>query len=237
MPRFLPRATVARGSFQLSRRALLIGLAATAGARAQGADQWADVRDDAGAPIPNVRIPSELDPFGLPGVLWFGTASPDVNLIEFFDYNCPVCRASVPELDALVRETPGLRLGLVHNAILSPGSLGAARTVLAVLRLAGPQKAYELHRRLFALRGHVDGRRALAAADEMDVSAQALGAPQVASAAADALGAHMKLAKGAGFEITPSYVLQGVGLFGHPGPKSLRAMIAAARECDELVCP
>ncbi len=224
-----------------SRRAVLGGLLAALfgapSAHAQDADQWVNVRGDHGTPIPNVRIPSELDPFGLPGILWFGAATPDVNLFEFFDYNCPVCRASVPEIDALVRETSGLRLGLIHNAILSPGSVGAARTVLAVLRLAGPQKAYELHRRLFSLRGHVDERRALAAASDLGVSADAIAAPDIARMAGDALAAHMRLAKGVGFEITPSYVLQGIGLFGHPGPRSLRAMIAAAKECDELVCP
>jgi hypothetical protein len=31
-------------------------------------------------------------------------------------------------------------------------------------------------------------------------------------------------------------MLNGVGVLGYPGPKSMKKMIAAVRSCDELVC-
>jgi protein-disulfide isomerase len=200
------------------------------------AGQWLPLRDDKGAPIQNLRVPSELDPFALPGLLWFGPASPDVSLIEFMDYNCPVCRIAHRELDALVRETSELRLGIAHNPILAPGSTGAARIVLGVLRVSGPRTAYDLHGRLMALRGMVDEPRALAQAQELGVKTEALNAPDVRADVERALAAHIARAKAIGFSITPAYVLQGVALFGHPGPKSLARMIAAAKECDALIC-
>jgi hypothetical protein len=43
-------------------------------------------------------------------------------------------------------------------------------------------------------------------------------------------------AKAIGFAITPAYVLQGIALFGHPGPQALARMIEAAKECDALIC-
>ena len=175
------RAPIAQGA-RLDRRALLhlgagaasLALAPFAAAPAF-ADQWVEVNDDAGAPIPNLRVPAELDPFGLPGVLWFGPQAPEVILFDFSDYNCPVCRQAIPHLDALVRETQGLRLGIVHNPILSPKSREAARVVLLTLRLAGPERAYDLHRRLFALRGTVDGARAMGLAKEIGVDIEAPG--------------------------------------------------------------
>lgn len=194
-----------------------------------------DVNDDTGAPIPNLRVPTELDPFRLPGVLWFGPQGPEVTLFEFSDYNCPVCKQAAPHLDALVRGTPALRLGLVHNPILSPKSREAARVAMMTLRLAGPERAYDLHRRLFGLRGPVDGPRAADQAREIGVDVAAA-APDVTQQVEDALAAHEKLAGGIGFSVTPSYVLNGIALVGHPGPKSLARMIAAVKECDALVC-
>jgi len=200
------------------------------------AEQWVEVADDAGSPIPNLRVPSELDPFRLPGLLWFGAPEAEVHLFEFADYNCPVCKQAALHVDALVRGVQGLRVAFVHNPILSSQSREAARVTLAALRIAGPQAAYALHMRLFGMRGVVDGARALAAARDEKIP--------VADATSDmrsqvdlALAAHEKLAGAIGFNVTPSYVLNGIGLFGHPGPNALRRMIAAVKACDELVCP
>jgi hypothetical protein len=124
------------------------------------AEQWVEVADDAGSPIPNLRVPSELDPFRLPGLLWFGAPEAEVHLFEFADYNCPVCKQAALHVDALVRGVQGLRVAFVHNPILSSQSRDAARVTLAALRIAGPKAAYALHMRLFAMRGVVDGARA-----------------------------------------------------------------------------
>lgn len=219
------------------RRALLrFGFAAlVASTPAAAQEQWVEVSDDAGAPIPNLRTPAELDPFRLPGVLWFGPVAPEVTLFEFFDYNCPVCRQASVHVDDLVRTTPDIRLGLVHNPILSPQSREAAGVVMTVLRNAGPERAYSLHRKLFGLRGQANGARAAAQAAEIGVDVANIPAEH-ARHAADALAAHEKLAGGIGFSVTPSYVLNGIALFGHPGPRSLAKMIAAVKECDALVC-
>ena len=235
------RASGQQGA-RLDRRALLHsgGCAAALWAAAfpagpAFAQQWVDVNDDSGAPIPNLRVPAELDPFQLPGVLWFGAQAPEVTLFDFSDYNCPVCRQAVPHLDALVRGTPGLRLGIVHNPILSAKSREAARAVLMTLRIGGPERAYALHRRLFALRGTVDGARAMAQAKEIGVDVETPAA-DIARQVDEALAAQEKIAGGIGFSVTPSYVLNGIALFGHPGPASLGRMIAAVKECDALAC-
>lgn len=200
------------------------------------AEQWVEVNDDSGAPIPNLRIPTELDPFSLPGVLWIGPTAPDVTLFEFADYNCPVCKQSSIHLDALVRSVQGLRLGLVQNPILSAPSREAARIAMLTLRLAGPAQAYALHQRLFAMRGVVDGARATNAARELGVDTTKADAEMIKQAD-DALAAQETLANAIGFAVTPSYVLNGIGMFGHPGPKSLARIIEAVKTCDSLVCP
>lgn len=220
---------------RLTRRALFaFGAAALAAAPARS-EQWVEVADDAGAPIPNLRVPSELDPFRLPGVLWFGPASPDVTLFEFSDYNCPVCRQAADHLDVLGRATSGLRIGFIHNPILSQKSREAARVAMLTLRIAGPERAYALHRRLFKLRGTVDGARATTVAKDLGVDVAAASG-EMGIQADDALAAHEKLASAIGFSVTPSYVLNGIALVGHPGPKSLARLIQSVKECDALTC-
>ena len=81
---------------------------------------------DDGRQVYNYRLPSGLSTEGLPGVIWAGAASPDVILVEYFDYNCPFCRKAAGDLDRLMTRSPGLRLGLVNNPILGLGSMQAA---------------------------------------------------------------------------------------------------------------
>ena len=50
-------------------------------------------------PIRNFRIPAELDPATLPGIVWSGARAGDVVLYEFFDYNCGFCRKAARDLD------------------------------------------------------------------------------------------------------------------------------------------
>ncbi len=62
---------------------------------------------------------------------WQGAAKPDVVLVEFFDYACGYCRASVPHLQRLVNEDKGLRVVYRELPILGPDSVAAARVSLA----------------------------------------------------------------------------------------------------------
>ena len=75
--------------------ALMAGIGAlylpVPGARAQAGNLY-DLPDDAGKPIANYRLPSELSTEGLPRIVWTGSKTPDAILVEFFDYNCPFCK-------------------------------------------------------------------------------------------------------------------------------------------------
>ncbi|BBU61570.1 hypothetical protein MSC49_15050 [Methylosinus sp. C49] len=225
----------------LSRRVLLGSLAAMAGgaafrpARAQENNLFPIMADD-GAPIANYRLPSELSPADLPGLLWHGPATADVVMFEFFDYNCPYCRKAAGDLDALVAKDKNLRLGLADNAVLGLGSFLAARVKQAVLRLYGPERAYQFHKQLFAHRGAIDGISALAVAKAMGLDTSKI----EESANSDMIGGvvkrHVQLGADLGFAASPSFALSSVGVLGYPGPKSMARMIAASRKCDAPVC-
>lgn len=89
------------------------------------ADQEYSLNSDEGSPVDNFKIPVELDPAQLPGIVWKGEKTADILLYEFFDYNCGYCRRAALALDRLLVQDPGVRLGLVNNPIL--GRLRAGR--------------------------------------------------------------------------------------------------------------
>ena len=62
---------------------------------------------------------------------WRGASKPDVTLVEFYDYACPYCKSSNPDLERLIKEDPGLRVVYRELPILGPQSVTAARLSLA----------------------------------------------------------------------------------------------------------
>jgi protein-disulfide isomerase len=205
-------------------------------ANAQGSNLFDLVGDD-GKPIVNYRLPSELSIEGLPGIVWTGSSSPDIILVEFFDYNCPYCRKASSDLDELVAKDKNFRLGLVNNAVIGGvGSVQAAKVQQAVLKLYGPARAYEFHKALFAHRGQNDGLRSLDIAKKMKLDASAIETSADADDVGSVLIKQAKLASSLDFNATPSFMLKGVGLLGYPGAQSLHRMIAAVRTCDKLLC-
>ena len=214
----------------------LLGAGALPGAATAQSGSLFPLTADGGGQVYNYRLPSELSVEGLPGVVWAGAAHPDVVLVEYFDYNCPRCRQAAGDLDALLRADPGLRLGLVDDPILGPGSVQAAKVQQAVLRAAGPDKAYVFHRAIFAEPGPVDGPLALRVAGEMGLDARAIQAgadlPQVAAV----VRRQADLAASLGFEATPSFSLGTIGSLGYPGPQALRKAVSDMRRCDKLAC-
>ncbi|WP_237476901.1 DsbA family protein [Lichenibacterium dinghuense] len=219
-----------RAALALAGAAALPRLAA-----AQAGSLFPFTADD-GKQVYNYRLPSDLSVEGLPGVVWTGAKHPDVILVEYFDYNCPFCRKAEADIDGLLRMNPGLRLGLVNDPILSLSSVQAAKVQQAVLRTAGPAKAYAFHQAVYAKHGPIDGPLALQVVGEMGLDARAIEAaadlPQVAAV----VKRQAELASSLGFEATPSFSLGNIGILGYPGPDALQKAIADMKRCDKLAC-
>ena len=136
----------------------------------------------------------------------------------------------------MLRINPGLRLGLVNNPILSLGSVQAAKVQQAVLRTAGPAKAYAFHQAVYAKHGPIDGPLSLQVAGELGLDVHvvetAADLPQVGTV----IKRQAELAQSLGFEATPSFSLGNIGLLGYPGPDALQKAVADMKRCDKLAC-
>lgn len=82
-----------------------------------------------------------------------GNPDGDVTVVEFFDYQCPVCRQVHPDVKALVAEDGNIRLIHKHWPIFGEPSVHAAELALA----ARWQDRYEaVHEALMTLSGRLD---------------------------------------------------------------------------------
>ena len=66
-----------------------------------------------------------------PGVPVLGSASPDVVVVEYFDFNCPFCRKLAPSFRALLKSDPKVAVVYKDWPIFGGVSVYAARCALA----------------------------------------------------------------------------------------------------------
>ena len=205
---------------------------------AQSDEGYYPIKADDGENIANHRVPVEIESQieKTPGIVIAGNPRGDVTLVEFYDVNCPFCRAASGDIDALLKSNKELRLVLVPFAVLGIPSIQGTRVELAVAKLTAAANFYKFHRILDQSRGVVDGTKALAAA-----KAVGLDPKKVLEAANDdrlveVMKAHLKLGDALGIEATPGFVIKGVALVGYPGPKAMAQIVASVEKCGAVVC-
>lgn len=152
---------------------------------------------------------------------WAGARDGDVTLVEFFDYACGYCRASIPDVDRLLREDPRLRVVYREMPVLGPDSEAATYLSLAVARTG---RYAQFHRALFAA-GHPD--RAT-----LDKLGQQFGiAPATAPTPAtrQEVTNNLQLQNALRLTGTPSWVIGDKVLSGAVGYDALKSAIAEQR--------
>ncbi len=157
---------------------------------------------------------------------WAGNADGDVTLVVFTDYACGFCRASVPDIDRLIREDKRLKVVFRELPIISPQSRDAALMALAAAR-QGKYDAF--HHAMFAADSL--GPAAIAAA--------AAKAGVITDGSADAtanevlfqreLDNNLAIASQLQLNATPTWVVGDQLFQGQVGHDALRQAIARAR--------
>jgi protein-disulfide isomerase len=95
----------------------------------------------------------------------FVAGHPDgkVTVVEFFDYNCPYCKKSHPDVLALEKEQD-VRLVMKEFPILGEGSTFAAKAAIAAKKQG---KYWELHTAMMAAPGHIGEKEVLSIAEKV----------------------------------------------------------------------
>jgi protein-disulfide isomerase len=218
--------------------ATLLFLLSTGPAPAQPLVAQFPLKGADGTPIANHALSAAqmASVAALPGLVNVGNTNGNVTLYEFYDLNCPFCRRAAADVDTLIRSDPALAMILVPYPVLSRQSIEGARVELALREIAPPKTFLEFHRRIYAGRGVIDGRRALNVAKDMGIDLRKLIEAANTPRVTDTMRTHAQLGNDLNLVATPAYVIQGVALVGHPGLESLRKVIGSVRSCKKVVC-
>ncbi len=156
---------------------------------------------------------------------WEGAANADVTVVEFFDYACGYCRASLPDLAKLVGADAKVKVVYRELPILSEESSDAAKvSLLAAER--GQYMAY--HKALYGA-GRVTRDSILSAATKAGIG-KADAEAAIASKKYDAeIQSNIALAQKLQASGTPTFVIGGQVLNGAVGYDALKDGVAAAR--------
>jgi protein-disulfide isomerase len=160
-----------------------------------------------------------------PGAV-LGNPAGSITLIEFTDYGCGYCRASVPEVEALIAANPDLKVVIRELPILSPASADAARWALA----AAEQGRFEaFHKAMFAA-GRPDGQSieqaARAAGLDLDRARRTAAEPRIEAE----LKQNLTLAQQLRIDGTPAFVVGDQMLAGAVGREVLQNAIDEAKK-------
>jgi protein-disulfide isomerase len=154
-----------------------------------------------------------------------GNPQGDVTLVEYLDYACGYCRASLPTLARLIEQDPKVKIVYRELPVLSDGSRVAARWALAAAE-QGKYKAF--HDALYALDGPTDANiQSAARTAGLDLAkAQAAAAsPRVEAE----INKNLAMGNRLGMSGTPSWVVGDKLLVGAQSFDALVGDIAAAR--------
>lgn len=155
---------------------------------------------------------------------WAGNPRGDVTLVEYYDYNCGYCRASLPAIRQLIDDDPQLRVVFRELPVLAETSRDAARISLVA---AQQGKFGRFHDALYAAGRVTDASIAAAArAAGVDTSRLAALAPRIDAEIARNMDQAAKL----GVTGTPSWVVGDRVLSGALPLEELQRAIAAARD-------
>ncbi|WP_428631249.1 thioredoxin domain-containing protein [Sphingopyxis sp.] len=157
---------------------------------------------------------------------WAGNADGDVTLVVFTDYACGFCRASVPDVDRLIREDKRLKVVFRELPIIAPQSRDAALMALAAAR-QGKYDAF--HHAMFAA----------SSLDKSAIAAAAAKVGVVTDGTADAtanealfqreLDSNLAIATQLQLNATPTWIVGDQLFQGQIGYDGLKQAVAKAR--------
>lgn len=159
---------------------------------------------------------------------WAGAAEPAVTVVEFFDYACGYCRASLPDIERLLREHDDVRIVFRELPILSPESEQAARVSLAAAR---QHEFFDFHRAMYG-QGRPSAESIAAAQREVGLDAARVSRDIADAAVTAELHGNVALAQRLELTGTPAFVVGDRILSGAVGYDRLVEAIEEARGGD-----
>lgn len=156
---------------------------------------------------------------------WAGAKNGDVVLVEFFDYACPYCKASVADVKRLLAEDKKLKVVWRDFPVLGEESREAAMASLSAAR----QNRYRAFNEHMFDNGRPDRANLIAAVRAAKMNEVQTGRDLNSPAFRSEIQNNLELGRVLGLSGTPSYVIGNQILNGAVGYEALKEAIARAR--------
>ncbi len=136
-----------------------------------------------------------------------GPANTKTTIVEFFDYNCPYCRASLPALKKFYETHKDARFAFIEFPIKGAQSTLAARAAVAARKQ--PDKYLAFHFALMSEENIVDEKLVYADAEKAGLDVNKLKADMKSPEIDLALATSHNLAQAIDIDGTPAFVVDG----------------------------
>jgi protein-disulfide isomerase len=133
-----------------------------------------------------------------------GDKDSDIAIIEFFDYQCPYCKATEPRIEQLLKDDKHWKLVIKEFPILGPVSLAASKAALASVA----QGKYEaFHQAMMLHKGRLEMDDVWGIAKSVGLDTDRLRKDMDQPEIADQLLANFNLARSLRIKETPSFIV------------------------------
>ena len=136
-----------------------------------------------------------------------GPTNAKTTIVEFFDYNCPYCRASLPAVKKFYDTHKDTRFAFIEFPIKGTQSTFAARAAVAARNQ--PDKYLAFHFALMGEENLVDANTVFADAQKAGLNVDKLKTDMKSSDVDLALAASHNLAQAIGIDGTPAFIVDG----------------------------
>jgi protein-disulfide isomerase len=157
-----------------------------------------------------------------------GDPNGKVTVVEFFDYNCPYCRAAGPMVTELLQGNPDVRFVYKEFPTLAASSRFAAQAALAARRQS-PELYTVLHDRLMKATDRLAEDGVVQIAREAGVDVDRMGADMEDPAINKSIDGNIELARAIGVTGTPTFIVGDAMLVGAKPLQQMESAIADAR--------
>ena len=127
-------------------------------------------------------------------------------VVQFFDYNCPACKAQHKALQALLAKDKDVRVVFREFPIFGPTSDQNSHLGMAVARLA-PEKYYAFYEKMMEHQGHAEEKDTLGFIKDLGLDVEKVKAEAAKPEIATALEANRALGEKLHIQGTPTLVI------------------------------
>ena len=161
------------------------------------------------------------------GSAWAGAKDGDVTLVEFFDFNCPYCRLSHPDVERLLKEDKALKVVYRDLPVLGEASREAA---LASLSAAEQGKYRAFYNWMFTDKQRVSTQKTIQGVRKAGLNEAKTATDMKSERLKREIDKNLRLGNALGLTGTPSYVVGNRILSGAVGYDELKKAIEEARK-------